>query len=57
MPIFDSIRNKTIEKPALDKITLSVDDDAAFDYEACMTKKFTKQDYLNIIMKEAKDSH
>ena len=36
---------------------LEIDDDSAFDYEVCKTFKYTKLDYLNMIMKEAKDSH
>ena len=57
LPIFDAIRNKTVEKPAPSKVALPVDDDTAFDYEACKTDKYTKADYLAIIWKEAKDTH
>ena len=57
LPIFDAIRNKAIEKPAPSKVALPVDDDAAFDYEACKTDKYTKADYMAMIWKEARESH
>lgn len=57
LPIFDAIRNKTVEKPAPSKVALAVDEDAAFDYEACKTDKYTRADYMGMIWKEAKETH
>lgn len=55
--VFESIRVKLLEKSAPDKILLAVDEDNAFDYENCKSFKFNKADYIDIILKEAKQSH
>lgn len=55
--VFESIRVKLLEKSAPTKILLTVDEDHSFDYENCKSAKFTKADYIDIIMKESKTIH
>ena len=55
--IFESIRDATIEKSAGVKINLGVDHDDAFDYETCKSPNFTKADYVEIVLNEAKSIH
>ncbi len=54
-PVLDSIRRPQLEKPAPIKLKLMVDQDDSFDYDASKSHKFSKQDYLREIVKEARE--
>ena len=56
-PIFDDLRSEQLEQQAGHKIRLDVDNDDAFDYSEGISKKYTKEDYLTILLNEAEDIH
>ena len=43
------MRDKKNEGSAPNKIYLDIDRDEAFDYEECVSKKFSLQDYKDIV--------
>ena len=51
--LFDSVRDKEMERSAPYKIQLDVDRENSFDYELGHSKKFVLKDYQKIIIKEA----
>lgn len=56
-PMFDDLRSYEAEESATNKIRLELDSDDAFDYTEGKSHKFTKDDYLNILLGEAKRIH
>lgn len=56
-PVFDDIRSHQLEQSAPHKIRLEVDSDDAFDYTEGKSNKFTKEDYLNILLSEVEGIH
>ena len=56
-PVFDDIRSEQLETSATHKIKLEVDADDAFDYEEGKSYKFTRLEYLNILLNEAEETH
>ena len=56
-PVFDDIRSELLESSATHKIKLEIDNDDAFDYEEGKSFKFTRLEYINILLNEAKEIH
>ena len=56
-PVFDDIRSEQLENCATQKIKLEVDSDDAFDYEDRKSNKFTHLEYIDILLKEAEETH
>jgi hypothetical protein len=50
---FDKVRNSHQEKHPKGKILLEIDQEDAFDYENAKSFKFTKNDFLEILSKNA----
>ena len=56
-PVFDNIRSDQLESSATHKIKLEVDSDDAFDYEEGKSSKFTRKDYILLLLSESEEMH
>ena len=56
-PVFDNIRSEQLESSATHKIKLEVDNDDAFDYEDGKSYKFTRKDYILLLLSESEEIH
>ena len=54
---FDDIRIPKIEKACSSKIQLKVDEDGVFDYSSGTSNKYSRADYLKMIVQEVKNVH
>ena len=56
-PVFAPVKGRSDAFLSKEKIQLAVDMDDAFDYETGLNLKFSKNEILEMILKEAKKTH